>query len=88
MYEAVQFVELQQGAQPVETVLGTFKDELDAVARAREAMDEFLKSGSTRYAWWIVRKQGAELATFIVDSKSRKEFVVDLRSGELVEVRP
>lgn len=88
MYEAVQFVELQQGAQPTETILGTFKNELDAVAAARDAMNEFLASGSTRYAWWIVREEGAELASFIMDSKSRKEFVVDLRSGALTEVRP
>lgn len=50
-------------------------------------MGQFLESGSTDYAWWIVREQGASLANFIVDSKSRKEFVVDLRSGTLTEVR-
>lgn len=87
MYEAVQFEELQKGAQPVETVLGSSKDELEAIALARDAMGRFVESGSTDYAWWIVREQGADLANFIVDSKSRKEFVVDLRSGTLTEVR-
>jgi hypothetical protein len=33
-----------------------------------------------------VRKTGARLAEFIADSTSNKEFVLDLSSGELVEV--
>jgi hypothetical protein len=34
----------------------------------------------------VVRKKGATLAEFIADSKSAKEFVLDIRSGQLVEV--
>jgi hypothetical protein len=40
----------------------------------------------TEYAWWLVRENGARLANFIADSNSDKEFVLDLTSGELVEI--
>lgn len=86
MFEAVQFVELRTEATPRETILGEFENEMGAVASAREARDTFLSMGSDDYAWWIVRKKGARLATFISDSTSGKEFVLDLSSGELVEV--
>jgi hypothetical protein len=85
MFEAVQFVE-RRGADPVETVLGDYELEDDAVEAARKARQEFSLSGSDDYVWWIVRKKGARLANFIADSKSDKEFVLDLRSGELLEV--
>ncbi|MGH3651261.1 MAG: hypothetical protein ACRDU9_11190 [Acidimicrobiia bacterium] len=86
MFEAVQFIELRDEPEPRETVLGQFEAELDAVESAREAKKQFFTTGSDNYAWWIVRKKGARLANFIADSKSDKEFVLDLSSGELVEV--
>jgi hypothetical protein len=86
MFEAVQFVELKNEAEPRETLLGEFGTEMGAVATARAARAAFFETGSDDYAWWIVRKKGARLANFIADSKSDKEFVLDLRSGELVEV--
>lgn len=86
MFEAVQFIELRSEPEPAETVLGVFNEELDAVEAARDARNAFSETGSTDYAWWIVRKKGARLANFIADSKSKKEFVLDLSSGELVEV--
>ena len=86
MFEAVQFTEAKSGADPVETVVGEFGDEIEAVAAARQAKAEFAVTGSDDYAWWIVRETGARLANFIADSKSPKEFVLDLSSGELVEV--
>jgi hypothetical protein len=86
MFEAVQFVEAKAGADPVETVLGEYGDEIEAVAAARNSKAEFSLTGSEAYAWWIVREPGAQLANFIADSKSRKEFVLDLTSGELIEV--
>jgi hypothetical protein len=52
----------------------------------REARGKFLESGADDYSWWVVRKKGATLAEFIADSKSAKEFVLDIRSGQLVEV--
>jgi hypothetical protein len=86
MFEAVQFIEERRRSEPTETNLGTFEDEIDAVVVARSARDTFRKSGSDDYAWWVVREVGARLANFIADSRSAKEFALDLTSGELVEV--
>ena len=86
MFEAVQFVELRSEVAPRETILGEFDEEMEAVESAREARQAFLAMGSDDYAWWIVREKGATLANFISDSTSAKEFVLDLRTGELVEV--
>jgi hypothetical protein len=86
MFEAVQFIELRGRHEPSETVLGEFPDELEAVEAARHARREFMADASEDYAWWIVRRRGARLAEFIADSRSDKEFVLDLSSGELVEV--
>jgi uncharacterized protein YbcI len=86
MFEAVQFIEMRGSISPTETVLGEFEEELEAVAAARSARQNFKTAGATDYAWWIVRERGASLANFISDSTSDKEFVLDLRSGELVEV--
>lgn len=86
MFEAVQFVELRGRVAPRGTILGEFDEETAAVESAREAREAFLTIGSDDYAWWIVREKGASLASFISDSTSGKEFVLDLRTGELVEV--
>lgn len=86
MFEAVQFVELRGEVEPRETTLGDFDVEMDAVESARAARHAFLREGSDDYAWWIVREKGARLANFIADSTSDKEFVLDLRTGELIEV--
>lgn len=86
MFEAVQFIEFRGQPEPEETHLGEFEVELDAVEVARAARAEFMQSGAEEYAWWVVRQVGARLANFIADSKSPKEFVLDLTSGELVEV--
>ncbi len=86
MFEAVQFIEVHGLIEPEETVLGEFDDEIEAVNGARQGRREFMTKGSSEYAWWIVRRQGARLATFIADSRSDKEFVLDLTSGSLVEI--
>ena len=86
MFEAVQFNERRGLPEPDETVLGDYAEEIDAIESARIARTIFMGNGSDDYAWWIVRKQGVRLANFIADSKSDKEFVLDLSSGELVEV--
>lgn len=86
MYEAVQFIEIEGGAEPVQTILGEFSDESPAVEMVRATRSSFVESGAEEYAWWVVRKQGATVAEFIADSKSNKEFVLDIRSGQLVEV--
>lgn len=86
MFEAVQYIEYRDQPEPVESNLGDFVEEMDAVEVARRARQEFLDSGAEEYAWWVVRQPGARLANFIADSKSNKEFVLDLSSGQLVEV--
>lgn len=86
MFEAVQFIEYRGVPEPVETVLAEHSDELDAVTVAREARRTFMESDADEYAWWVVREKGAKLANFIADSKSKKEFVLDLTSGELIEI--
>ena len=86
MFEAVQFTELGGQPDPLEAPLGVFDDLVDAVEATRGARKKFMDSGSSEYAWWVVRQQGARLAQFISDSKSDKEFVLDLTSGQLVEV--
>lgn len=86
MFEAVQFVEYRGEPDPSQTDLGDFAEELDAVETARNARQAFLDTGADEYAWWVVREKGARLANFIADSKSDKEFVLDLTTGQLVEV--
>jgi len=86
MFEAVQFIERRGMQEPDESVLGEYAEEVDAIESARTSRTGFMENGSDDYAWWIVRKKGARLANFIADSKSDKEFVLDLSSGELVEV--
>lgn len=86
MFESVQFVEYRERPEPEETRLGDFAEEMDAVEVARKARDAFLETGVDEYAWWVVRKKGARLANFIADSKSNKEFILDLTTGQLVEV--
>lgn len=86
MFEAVQFIEVRNETEPRETILGEFPEEMEAVDSARVAREAFKASGSDDYAWWIVRVKGARLANFIADSTGGKEFVLDLTSGELVEV--
>jgi hypothetical protein len=86
MFEAVEFVEISGLAEPRQTLIDEFADETTAVEAARAARKRFLETGSPDYAWWIVRKTGANLAEFIADSKSAKEFVLDITSGQLIEV--
>ena len=87
MFEAVQSIDSRErpGSPIQETHLGVFEEEPDAIDAARAARQSFFDSGSTDFAWWIVRPVGARLAHWIADSNSAKEFVLDLRSGQLVE---
>lgn len=86
MFEAVQFIDhsTPPGGPLEQETLGNFETEADAVAAARIARAGF--QAAEDYAWWIVRQRGAPLARWIADSRSAKEFVLDLTSGELVEV--
>jgi hypothetical protein len=91
MFEAVEFIEEEvvpgrPAPVPTESVLGTFQEEDQAVDRARAAREGFMSAQREGYAWWIVREQGARLANWISDSRSDREFALDLTSGELVEI--
>jgi hypothetical protein len=91
MFEAVEFIEEEvvpgrPAPIPTENILGTFEVEDDAVERARAARAGFMSNAKKGYAWWIVREQGARLANWISDSRSDREFALDLTSGELIEV--
>ena len=88
MFEVVEFVEHEPGQLALEARLGRSNDLDDAIAIARRAWQEFEQADTGHaYAWWVVREPGAQLARWIADNKSHKEFVVDLRSGALVQVR-
>jgi hypothetical protein len=73
-----------QGA--IETLIGSFSDEREAIDSARRLWKEFRASDSHDVAWWIVRKQGEDLARWIAESRSSVERVLDLRTNELVEL--
>jgi hypothetical protein len=87
MFEAVEFIEHRPGDQAEVKTLGSW-DSFDlAVEAARAAWKLFERTGGNEYAWWVVREPGAQLARWIADNHSHREFVVDLRSGELIELR-
>ena len=71
---------------PIETLLGTFANETDAIEAGRIKWKAFRQSDSHDVAWWIVRRQGEELARWIAESRSSIERVLDLTTHELVEV--
>ena len=71
---------------PVETLIGNFTDEREAIEAARQLWKGFRMSDSHDVAWWIVRKDGEGLARWIAESRSSVERVLDLRTNELVEV--
>ncbi len=86
MFEAVEFTEIRGREEPEQRIIGVFPDEITAVEAARDAKQDFVASGSEEFTWWVVRQPGAPLAQFISDSKSEKEFVLDLTTGQLIEV--
>lgn len=91
-FEAVEFIELtfqpgRPAPPPRETVIGSFDTEEEAVEHARIARRAFQSAqGDARYAWWLVRQPGSQLANWIADSASEREFVLDLRTGQLIEL--
>ncbi|MEA2001262.1 MAG: hypothetical protein U9N84_05170 [Actinomycetota bacterium] len=70
----------------IETLVGTFEDERDAIEAARSLWKDFRTSDSHDVAWWIVRRQGEDLARWIAESRSSIERVLDLTTHELVEL--
>jgi hypothetical protein len=73
-----------QGA--IETLIGTFSNEREAIETARLLWRQFRASDSHDVAWWIVRRSGEDLARWIAESRSSTERVLDLTTQELVEL--
>jgi hypothetical protein len=71
---------------PIETLIGTFSEESEAIAAARLEWKAFRQGDSHDVAWWIVRRRGEDLARWIAESRSSVERVLDLTSNELVEI--
>lgn len=91
MFEAVEFTDVRPTVEnlnpsPIERLLGTFETEAQAIDAGRFARYEYQQAGRDDYVWWIVRQPGAKLAQWIADSRNDKEFVLDITSGQLVEV--
>lgn len=91
MYTATEYREpaLEPGMAyqgPIETLIGTYNDESEAIEAGRERWKDYRMSDSRDVAWWIVRKQGEGLARWIAESRSSVERVLDLRTNELIEV--
>lgn len=70
----------------LETELGTFESEAEAVAVARKSWRAGRDSGTTDVCWWIVRVPGESLARWIADVASEREQVLDLRTNTLVSM--
>ncbi len=68
----------------VETQLGMFDSEAEAVAMGRQAWRAGRESGSRDVCWWIVRVPGESLARWIADVSSDREQVLDLTTNTLV----
>ena len=91
LFEAVEFREpaLQPGERytgPIETSLGRFEVEADAIAAGREAWQAFLANPTKDVAWWLVRVEGEDLARWIAESRTDVERVLDLTTQQLVVV--
>jgi len=71
---------------PIETSIGTFEDERQAIEAARRRWRAFRQDGSNDVAWWIVKRRGEGLARWIAESRSDVERVLDLTTHELVEL--
>ncbi len=91
MYEAVEFVEVwgRVGGTPAVArprVLGAFETPVAAAEAARKCPGRVPKERPARFRMVGGARRGLPLAEWIADAHSDKEFVLDLLSGELVEV--
>lgn len=91
MFEAIEYIEVQpsldaRNPAPSQRSLGKFDSEEEAIEIGRSARDSMIETDAEAYAWWIVRRSGARLAQWIADSHSDQEFVLDLSTGQLIEV--
>ncbi|MGQ0848339.1 MAG: hypothetical protein ACT4OP_04360 [Actinomycetota bacterium] len=82
----MEFVEETLGAEPTKRLVGTSDDLDHAIELARSAWHTYERKDDRAYAWWTVQDPKAQYASWIADNRSRKEFVVDLRNGELIQL--
>ncbi len=88
MYEVVENIELRDrpGLPPTSRLVGSYVNAAEALEVGRRLWREYAESGRLDYAWWTVKKEGSSVAEWIADSRSSKEFALDIRSGQLVEI--
>ncbi len=91
MFQTLHYVEEENETGRVvsafrEMEIGRYSTEQAAVAAARASMATFVHAERPEYAWWIVRREGEQMATWFADSRTRREFTVDLMTRRLVEV--
>ncbi|NIA24276.1 MAG: hypothetical protein GWP04_01770 [Gammaproteobacteria bacterium] len=88
MFEAIEYIEEEAAGLPTgaihERAIGLFFTEVEAVLTARAARSSHW--GRREYAWWVVRREGEQLASWIADSRSGREFVVDISKGRVVDL--
>ena len=92
-FEAVHYVEpdVVPGMRydgPLETRLGVFESEVEAIEVARDAWLDARARFPKRVAWWVVRRPGEQIARWIADSRSAHEKYVDLTTMELLDSPP
>lgn len=71
----------------LETVLGTFESEAEAIEIGRSAWKTARATDTRDVMWWIVRTPGETLCRWIADRGSAEEQILDLTTNILVPVR-
>ncbi|MEZ5175985.1 MAG: hypothetical protein R2823_07250 [Acidimicrobiia bacterium] len=67
----------------IETVLGTYDTEAEAIQHGRRVWKEARASGTRDVSWWIVRAPNESLARWIADRSSDREQILDLTTNTL-----
>ena len=91
MFDVIEYTDVRPSIDnpnptPLVRLLGSFESETEAVDVGRAARDAFIETERYEYTWWTVRQPESRLANWIADSHSPKEFMLDLTSGQLVEM--
>ncbi len=71
----------------MESVIGTFDVESDAIESGRAAWRAAQASDTKDVMWWIVRVPGETLCRWIADRGSEEEQILDLTTNSLVPLR-
>jgi hypothetical protein len=71
----------------LQSVIGTFDVEAEAIYLGRNAWSEARTSDTNDVMWWIVRVPGETLCRWIADRGSEEEQILDLTTNSLVPLR-